>query len=135
MYYPTLAFISLVFKTSTGLPIIQAVIPATADETRWHGTPSSIRFLLIIMSLTWSNVAIYAALIIEFLIMLGPRPVQRPATLKLRFKIPFLCDDFSISVSNCFVSSLMFWFFSLTLESDFYNISWICNHNSKGSSC
>jgi len=58
LYYPTFAFISLVFNTSTGLPTIQAVNPAIAELTKWHGILSSIKFLLNIISLIWSNVAI-----------------------------------------------------------------------------
>lgn len=80
-YYPGFAFMILVFKTSTGLPTTQAVNPAIAEQTRWQGMPSFIRFALNIISLTWSKVAIYAAFIIEFLIILGPSPVQSPFTL------------------------------------------------------
>ena len=80
-YCPALACIILVFKTSTGLPITHAVKPAIAEQIRWHGIPSYIRFLLRIISFAWSNVAIYAALIIEFRMILGPIPVHNPTIL------------------------------------------------------
>jgi hypothetical protein len=70
-------------RTSTGLPTTQAVKPARAEHNKWQGTPSYINFLLKIMSFIWSNVAIYAALIIEFLIMFGPKPVHKPFTLNI----------------------------------------------------
>lgn len=81
LYYPTFAFISLVFRTSTGLPTTQAVKPAIAELTKWQGTLSYIKFRLNIISFIWSNVAIYAAFIIEFLIIFGPKPVHKPLTL------------------------------------------------------
>ncbi len=83
-YSPGLAFIILVLSTSTGLPITQAVNPAMEEQSRWHGTLSSIRFLRRIMSLAWSKVAISAAFMIEFLMTLGPIPVQSPLRLSLQ---------------------------------------------------
>lgn len=80
-YYPGFAFIILVLRTSTGLPTTQAVNPAIAEQTKWHGMPSYMRFARRIISLAWSKVAISAAFIIEFLIILGTRPVHRPLTL------------------------------------------------------
>lgn len=80
-YYPCFAFIILVFNTSTGLPTTHAVNPAIAEQKRWQGTLSYIKFALSTISLTWSNVAISAALMIEFLIILGPKPVQSPFSL------------------------------------------------------
>jgi hypothetical protein len=71
----------LVLRTSTGLPTIHAVNPAIAEHTIWQGTPSYINFALNTISLAWSNVAISAAFIIEFLMMLGPRPVHKPFNL------------------------------------------------------
>lgn len=81
-YSPGFAFIILVLSTSTGLPTTQAVKPAIAEQTKWQGIPSYIKLALKIMSLAWSKVAISAALIIEFLMILGPRPVHNPFTLR-----------------------------------------------------
>jgi hypothetical protein len=52
VYSPGFAFINLVLSTSTGLPTTHAVKPAIAEDTRWHGTPSYINLLWIIMSFT-----------------------------------------------------------------------------------
>lgn len=125
---------SLVFKTSTGLPTIHAVNPAMAEETMWQGTPSSMRLFLTIISLTWSKVAISAALMIEFLIMLGPSPVHKPLILSIKLKLPFLCNYFLIGLRDCLVSPLILGFFSLSLEPDLNNISRIRNHDPEGSS-
>jgi hypothetical protein len=39
-YYPGVAFIILVLRTSTGDPTQQAVNPAMQAQARWHGIPS-----------------------------------------------------------------------------------------------
>jgi len=48
----------LVFKTSTGLPTTQAVNPAIDEQTIWQKILSYINLALMIMSFTWSKVAI-----------------------------------------------------------------------------
>lgn len=126
---------TLVFRTSTGLPTTQAVKPAMAEQTRWQGIPSYMRFALSIISLAWSNVAISAALIIEFRMILGPKPVHSPFILYYYFFIPFFSDDLHIGIRNRFISSFMDRLLSLALESNFNNISWICNRNSNSSCC
>lgn len=133
LYYPGLAFIILVLSTSTGDPIMQAVNPAIAEQTRWQKTLSCIKFLLRIISFAWSKVAISAALIIELRIMFGPNPVQSPLMLILEEKIPFSFDYFHVGIGDSFISSLVLRFFPLTLESNFYHIGWICNQYTEGS--
>ena len=91
---------------------------------------SSIRFLLSSMSLTWSNVAISAALMIEFLTMFGPTPVHRPANLNNFKKIPLSFNYFDVCFSDTFISPFMNGFISLALEPDFDDIGRIGNHDS-----
>ncbi len=133
LYYPGLAFIILVLSTSTGEPIMQAVNPAIAEHTMWQNTLSCIKFLLNIISFAWSKVAISAAFIIEFRIMFGPSPVQSPLILELEAKIPFSFHYFHVGIRDRFISSLVLRFLSLTLESNFYDVSRIRHQNAKGS--
>lgn len=67
----------LVLITSTGEPTTVAQNPAKEELTIWQGTPSSIILYFNKVYLVWSKLDNSAALIMAFLIILGPTPVQK----------------------------------------------------------
>lgn len=86
------------------------------------------------MSLTWSNVAISAALIMEFRMMLGPIPVHNPAILRLFKNVPFGFDYLDVGIGYALVPPLILRLISLALEPDFYNIGRVGHHDAHCSS-